>query len=122
MPRGDGTGPRGRGPVTGRRAGYCAGYDRPGYANPAFGRMGLRRGGRGWRHMYYATGVPGWARARMGYPVWGEGAASYPHVPELTPEREAEVLKNQAQMMQEEIDAINGRIKDLEKLTAEKKK
>ena len=26
MPRGDGTGPRGLGPMTGRAAGYCAGY------------------------------------------------------------------------------------------------
>jgi len=26
MPRGDGTGPWGLGPMTGRAAGYCAGY------------------------------------------------------------------------------------------------
>jgi len=34
MPRGDGTGPRGEGPMTGRRVGYCTGYSAPGYANP----------------------------------------------------------------------------------------
>jgi hypothetical protein len=34
MPRGDGTGPAGMGPMTGRAAGYCAGYDVPGYMNP----------------------------------------------------------------------------------------
>ncbi len=34
MPRGDGTGPAGMGPMTGRAAGYCAGYQTPGYMNP----------------------------------------------------------------------------------------
>ena len=34
MPGGDGTGPQGLGPMTGRGAGYCAGFDTPGYANP----------------------------------------------------------------------------------------
>ncbi len=65
MPRGDGTGPMGGGPMSGRGAGYCAGYGAPGYANPSYGRGfgsgGGGRGGRGWRHRYYATGVPGWA-------------------------------------------------------------
>jgi len=37
MPRGDGTGPMGMGPMTGRAAGYCAGYGVPGYMNPAGG-------------------------------------------------------------------------------------
>ncbi len=46
MPRGDGTGPMGMGPMTGRGAGYCAGYAAPGYANPVgFGRR--LAGGRG---------------------------------------------------------------------------
>jgi len=30
MPGGDGTGPAGMGPMTGRAAGYCAGYPVPG--------------------------------------------------------------------------------------------
>ena len=34
MPWGDGTGPAGLGPMTGRAAGYCAGYPMPGYMNP----------------------------------------------------------------------------------------
>jgi len=38
MPRGDGTGPAGQGPMTGRATGYCAGYNMPGYANPAAGQ------------------------------------------------------------------------------------
>jgi hypothetical protein len=49
MPRGDGTGPAGLGPMTGRGAGYCASYPTPGFAN-TYGRgsgmgMGPRRSG-----------------------------------------------------------------------------
>lgn len=44
MPGGDGTGPMGFGPMTGRAAGYCAGYPTPGFANPFGGRYA---GGRG---------------------------------------------------------------------------
>ena len=70
MPRGDGTGPAGLGPMTGRATGYCAGYEQPGHMNPIPGRgfwcRGGRAGGRGWRHWYYATGLTGWQRAPMG--------------------------------------------------------
>ena len=38
MPWGDGTGPMGLGPMTGRAAGYCAGYGVPGYANSYGGK------------------------------------------------------------------------------------
>jgi len=41
MPRGDGTGPAGLGPMTGRAAGFCAGYPVPGYMNPVAGRVGF---------------------------------------------------------------------------------
>ena len=47
MPRGDGTGPAGMGPMTGRTAGFCAGYPVPGFTNPVGGRgyWGWGRGG-----------------------------------------------------------------------------
>ncbi len=35
MPGGDGTGPRGLGPMTGRGAGFCAGFNVPGFMNPS---------------------------------------------------------------------------------------
>jgi len=41
MPLGDGTGPAGLGPMTGRAAGFCAGYPVPGYMNPAVGGVGF---------------------------------------------------------------------------------
>jgi hypothetical protein len=77
MPRGDGTGPAGMGPMTGRAAGYCAGYSTPGYMNPYGGRyFGAIRGsfggrGRGYRNWFRATGLPGWSRYNTGLPVWG---------------------------------------------------
>jgi len=44
MPRGDRTGPEGRGPRTGRALGFCNGYNFPGYMNQRFGRgQGLGR-------------------------------------------------------------------------------
>lgn len=72
MPRGDGTGPLGMGPMTGRAAGYCAGYPLPGYANPApragLG-LGLRCGqGRG----RSGRGLFRWTRfAGSLYPAFG---------------------------------------------------
>jgi len=117
MPRGDGTGPGGMGPMTGRGAGYCAGYGAPGYGNPAFGRMGLRRGwgggGRGWRHVYYATGVPGWARAGYG-PAWGAPPAYGPYAPAMGEEQEIQMLRGQAEALKQQLDAISQRLGELE--------
>ena len=112
MPRGDGTGPNGMGPMTGRGAGYCAGFDRPGYANPTpgagFGRGGGRGRGWRWRNQFYATGMPGWMR--FGYPS-GAGAWGVPQPP--TREQEGETLKAQAQWLQQQLDAVNQRIEEL---------
>jgi len=117
MPGGDRTGPMGLGSMTGRAAGYCAGYDVPGYANPMPGRgfgMGWGRGwgrGRGWRNGYYATGLPGWARFGGGAPAWGYG----PYARPLTREQEVESLRAQAGWLEEQLDAINKCLADLEK-------
>jgi hypothetical protein len=121
MPGGDRTGPWGQGPMTGRAAGYCAGYGVPGYTNPIpgyggggrgfFGRGG-RGGGRGWRNWYYATGLPGWARAGWNRPAWGPG---FPLPPEHVPESELDTLKAQADYYREALDDITRRIEQLEK-------
>ena len=47
MPMGDGTGPAGYGPSTGRGAGFCNGYDRPGSYNRGGGHGFGRGSGRG---------------------------------------------------------------------------
>ena len=116
MPRGDGTGPGGMGPMTGRAAGYCAGYNVPGYMNPYGGRYpGAGRGffggfGRGRRNRYYATGQPGWGGA-VEYPEYG--APDYGQ--EVSSEQEIELLKGQADFLKQQLDDIQARMGDLEK-------
>jgi hypothetical protein len=118
MPRGDGTGPRGFGRLSGRGAGYCAGYDMPGIANPGAGRgfgMGFGRGagfgggGRGRRNCFYATGLPGWAR------FGGYGYAGFP-APAMRPEPEMEkqALKAQADALEAELEMIKQRLSAIE--------
>ena len=63
-------------------------------------------GGRVWRNMYYATGLPGWAR----------GAA--PVTP--APARELTVLKQQAEHLGSALDSIRKRIQEVESQPAEK--
>ena len=133
MPRGDGTGPAGMGPMTGRGAGYCAGYSVPGYMNPYGGRyFGAGRAygggfgrGRGYRNQYYATGLPGWARYNVGAPAWG-GVAGNPYYGTgaglgITPEQEADALKNQADFLKKQLDDIQARIGELSKEEKESK-
>ena len=45
MPRGDRTGPLGMGRLTGRKAGFCNGYVKPGYLNVSVGNNGTSRRG-----------------------------------------------------------------------------
>jgi len=130
MPRGDGTGPLGLGPMTGRIAGFCAGYPVPGYMNPVAGRgyFGWGRGwfgrGRGFRHWYYATGLPGWLRASLGYPAFAGwvNPALYPYGAEVSPKQEADILKKQAEALEKELEDIRSRIETLEKLQSQEEK
>ena len=108
--------------MTGRRAGYCADYDVPGYANPIPGRgygrgwirgrvgawgYGRGGGGRGWRNRFYATGRPGWARfAPMYGPAWDAQ-------PPLTKEQELADLRSEADWLKNQLDAISQRIEGL---------
>lgn len=111
MPAGDGTGPMGMGPMTGRGAGYCTGYAEPGFVNPVPGMgrgMGFGRGrggghGRGWRHRFHATGLPFWART----PAPGV-------VPDVSPDYETQTLKAQAVYMEKSLEEIRRRISELE--------
>ena len=123
MPRGDGTGPGGMGPMTGRAAGYCAGYPVPGYMNPVGGRgyWGGGRGGGGWgrRNWFYATGLTGWQRAGMGYPAYGAAApyaAPYggSYTAGMTKQQELDGLKGQAEYFEDALAGINKRIEELQ--------
>ena len=108
MPRGDATGPAGMGPMTGRAAGYCAGYPVPGFMNPVGGRFG---GGFGWGRGR-GFGMGRWWRYG-GYPI----ASPYgfaPYAPSYTPDQEMDVLHQQAKMLGEQLDDIQKRISELE--------
>jgi len=99
MPGGNRMGPLGMGPMTGRRAGYCAGFDAPGYGyGMGWGRGGFV-GGRGWRHRFFATGRPGWMAFEYGPPPTGE--------------QELSGLKQEAEWLKGQLEAINRRIDEL---------
>ena len=125
MPFGNGTGPAGMGPMTGRGAGYCAGYGMPGYMNPYGGRgygYGFGRGGHGHRNRYYATRLTGWQRAAAGYPVNTPYAppyvgAGYAHAPYISKEQEVDILKKQAEYFENALDDIRKQIDNLETQT-----
>ncbi|MFO7942004.1 MAG: DUF5320 domain-containing protein [Bacillota bacterium] len=105
MPRGDRTGPAGFGPMTGRGMGYCAGYPHPGFMAPTPPMGGGFGWGRGYRHMYHATGLPRWARGGY-YPGY------YPGAP--TKEEEVETLRGYAEELRQEISEIEEEIERLE--------
>ena len=86
MPGGDGTGPWGQGPMTGRGLGYCSGNNAPGWTVPGPGRgMGYGRGrggyglGLGLRRGWGGGRGGGWGRGR-GFGRWGApiGWVGYP--------------------------------------------
>lgn len=125
MPARDGTGPRGMGPMTGRGMGFCGpGADRPGggyglgygygrgggFRGGGFGRCAWPGGGRGrgWRNMYYATGVPGWGRGWM-HPGFGPYAGGWSEADDL------EALKGYAANLEEALRNVQTRVSELEK-------
>ena len=123
MPRGDGTGPRGLGPMTGRAAGYCAGYSVPGYMDPSVGRSGLgfgygRRMGRGMGRGYGRGMGRGYGRGfRSAYPypmtppptAYGGGF----YQPPVEPKQEMEMLAEDAKALKGQLEEINKRLSEL---------
>ena len=110
MPGGDGTGPAGMGSRTGRAAGYCAGFNTPGYANPAprFGRgmgRGMGRGfgrgqgrGFGFRRMSAAQATP----------VYREPA-------ELSKEEKIKILEADRKDIEAELEAVKKEMEEIKK-------
>ncbi len=101
-------------PMSGRGAGYCAGFSVPGYMNPPPGRgrgMGFGRGrggGRhGWRHQFNATGLPLWARNAT-----PDAVQPGPTPPAIS---EVQALKNQAGHLEQTLEQLRQRIAELER-------
>ncbi len=124
MPGGDRTGPMGMGPMTGRAAGYCAGYPVPGFMNPfggrGFGGGGWGRGfGRGFGRGWGRGWSRGWGFGAYGYPAWG-GGFGYGAVPVAMPTPtaasgiELDTLKAQAEYFENSLGEIKKRIEELE--------
>ena len=123
MPRGDRTGPWGAGPMTGRAAGYCAGYSVPGFMNPTVGY------GRGWGRGRGRGFGRGWGRGfgRGGYvyppPAVGQPAypQAYPPVAQpQSPEQEISALENYQKNLEadktdieQEMGGVKARIEEL---------
>lgn len=105
MPRGNGTGPMGAGPMTGRAAGYCANVERPEFTNFAgcggFGRgtgMGRgagfgRGGGFGFRNRSFANGAQ--------------------QTPVMTTEQEKEYMQNNIKALESELEAAKQCLKKI---------
>ncbi len=111
MPFGDGTGPCGEGPLTGRDMGRCAGYHAGGYATTpgrGFG-CGFRRGGGGMgrRNRYSDPAYP----RRLGC----HNTPIYNQVPS-----ETESLKNQVKVVADTIEQLAFRVDQLLKRKTEK--
>ena len=112
MPRGNGTGPMGMGPMTGRAAGYCAGQGVPGYANPYGGRgLGMAWGRGGGPGMGMAWGRGGGGRG------WNFSPAPVPGpytVPEPTAEQQLSALREQADWLKQQLGAVDARVRELQ--------
>ena len=99
MPRGDGTGPMGMGPLTGRGMGYCIGAGYPGNVRGGgrfFGRgFGMGRGmGRG---VFWGTA-----------PVFGGGFPA-----PVSVEQEKAVLENQVLAMEQNLAELKKRLSEI---------
>ena len=98
MPQGDRTGPNGKGPMTGRKAGFCTGNKVAGFGNfggAGFGR-GRRAAGRGNRNMFFKTGHPRWRQFN-----------------DFQMEDEKETLKLQAEELKAQLELIESRLNQM---------
>jgi hypothetical protein len=113
MPSGDRTGPEGRGPMTGRSAGFCTGFIIPGYENTRYG-FGRRLGrglGRRYDRGYLGRGRSFWWRD-------APPETKYPHpiLPTtLSKDDEKAYLEDTVKNLEDEIKSIRKRIEEISK-------
>ena len=113
MPGGDRTGPVGRGPMTGRRAGFCAGYQVPGYENPSYG---FGRGFGGGLGRGFGRGYLGRGRSSLWeypYPDSYYNPMQYPKT--ISKEEEKTYLEETIKNLEGEIKSIRKRIGEISK-------
>ena len=116
MPGGDRTGPAGRGPMTGRAAGYCAGYPVPGYANPSGPGYGHGFGyGRGFGRGYWGRGRGFWRRDYYPDPYYGPAPYYRDIYPEPIKGEEKSYLEDMVKGLEGELKAIKERLQEFSK-------
>ncbi|MBW1992274.1 MAG: DUF5320 domain-containing protein [Deltaproteobacteria bacterium] len=104
MPGFDGTGPWGQGPGTGWGLGPCGAGRRRGYG------FGFGRGfGRGARFGFGPWARPRWGWRTFGFGPWGAGALG-----PISPQDEAQALREEQTYLQSELEAIQKRLAELE--------
>jgi len=125
MPRGDRTGPNGMGPMTGRGAGFCAGFAMPGYMNPVGfqGRGFARRGGRGFgRGFGYVAPVSPYVDPAY-YPFEAPPLGyDNPDASIDSANRRLEMLKSQADQLESTLKNLKNHIEGLENSASDDKK
>lgn len=108
--------------MTGRGAGYCAGYNVPGCVNGGGGGFGGGRGfgGGGWgrRNRFFATGMTGWQRAGMASPA-PVGYVPAPADPEAARAAHLADLKSQAEHLEQALAGIRGQIEAMDNTDTE---
>ena len=119
--------------MTGRAAGYCAGYPAPGFMNPIPGRgfggggRGFGRGwGRGWGGRFRGFGAAPYSGVPYGAPYTAApNVAPYgyavPYAAAPSPQQEADALKGQAEYLDDALAGIRKRLAELEAEQAENK-
>ena len=105
MPRGDGTGPDGQGSMTGRGAGYCNGFDKPGFANS------MSRRGRGFGRRVGSGRGFGFRRF-WNTPIQAQ-QPTYPQQP--TKEQEIQTLEEEAKQVEQEQKDLNNEREEIKK-------
>ena len=113
MPGFDGTGPAGGGPMTGGGQGYC----NPGAARgfrDSWSRRSTGFGygrGRGYRRMFWETGLPLWAQRRTDW----RGKRPYRQF-DRSQGDEVRMLKTETEILKADLKDIESRMKKLEAL------
>lgn len=94
MPRGDGTGPRGMGMMSGKAMGFCAGTGVPGFA--MMDRMFFGNPGRGVGRRWLQT---------------GNGVGSAPVQPDFPePQEEKNILQSRLSVLEKELENLKQRL------------
>lgn len=114
MPRGDGTGPEGRGSMTGRGLGLCVGYETPGFTK------GRPRGGAGFgRGKHSRRRLPG--KRTPVRPTYLPPSYPAQRTPVQTEEDELTALDQEKEAIRKEIDQLKKDLEEIEKRTKELK-